>query len=86
MSREKKPVVMTKAKVNRLKQDITYKTLVMFIACAMDEMDWGMDQVADFSVRLKRYMDAVDTHLISIHQVAKIVEEVTGMEIRKDFK
>lgn len=86
MSKEKKPIVMTQAKVRKLKEDITWKTLVMFIACAMDEMDWGIDEVTDFSVRLNRYMDAVDTHLLSIHKVAQIVEEVTGMTIRKEFK
>ena len=86
MSKEKKPVMMTQAKIRKLKEDITWKTLVMFIACAMDEFDWGIDEVTDFSVRLNRYMEAVDTHLLSIHKVAEIVEEVTGMTIRKEFK
>ena len=86
MAKEKKPVMMTQAKINKLKQDITWKTLVMFIACAMDEMDWGIEQVEEFSVRLNRYMSAVDEHLISVYKVAKIVEEVTGMTIKKNFK
>lgn len=86
MGKEKKPVTMTQAKVNKLKQDITWKTLVMFIACAMDEMDWGMEEVEQFAVRLNRYMNAVDEHLISVHKVAQIVENITGMTIRKNFK
>lgn len=85
MGKEKKPVMMTQAKVNKLKQDITWKTLVMFIACAMDEMDWGMEEVEQFAIRLDRYMRAVDEHLLSVHKVAAIVEEVTGMSIKKNF-
>ena len=86
MHKEKKPVTMTQAKINKLKEDITWKTLVMFIACAMDEFDWGIDEVERFSVRLNRYMEAVDQHLISVYKVAQIVEEVTGMTIKKNFK
>ena len=86
MPRDKKPVTMTQAKVKKLKEDITWKTLVMFIACAMDEYDWGEDQVSDFAVRLNRYMTAVDDHLISVHKVAQIVEQETGLKIRKEFQ
>lgn len=86
MPKEKKPVTMTQAKINKLKEDITWKTLVMFIACAMDEFEWDIEEVERFSVRLNRYMEAVDSHLISVYKVAQIVEEVTGMTIRKNFK
>ncbi len=85
MPKEKKLVTMTSAKINKMKQDITWKTLVMFIACAMDEFDWGMEEVEQFSVRLDRYMSAVDEHLISVYKVAQIVEEQTGMTIKKNF-
>lgn len=86
MPKEKRPITLTQAKIRKMKEDVTWKTLVMFIACAMDEFDWDENDVEAFSIRLNRYMEAVDTHLISVHKVAKIVEEVTGMKITKEFK
>ena len=76
----KKQVTVTKAQLKKVYQKATMDGLVLFIATAMDEFDWTIDDVEKFSVRLNRYSEAVDEHLISIKQVKGIIADVMGLE------
>ena len=76
----KKQVTVTKAQLKKVYQKATMDGLVLFIATAMDEFDWTIDDVEKFSVRLNRYSEAVEEHLISIKQVKNIIADVMGLE------
>lgn len=81
-SGHKQPVTMTRARVDPLKKEITWNTCVLFLACCMDEMDWTDKEVTDFSVRLQRYMDAAESHLITYNRIADIIRENIGVDVR----
>ncbi|MBR2999710.1 MAG: hypothetical protein IKF39_01825 [Oscillospiraceae bacterium] len=76
----KKQVTVTKAQLKKVYQKATMDGLVLFIATAMDEFGWTIDDVEKFSVRLNRYSEAVEEHLISIKQVKGIIADVMGLE------
>ena len=76
----KKQITVTKAQLKKVYQKATMDGLVLFIATAMDEFGWTIDDVEKFSVRLNRYSEAVEEHLISIKQVKGIVADVMGLE------
>lgn len=78
---DKRKIEMTRAQQKRMAEQITLKTLTLFIATCMDEFGWTFEDTEKFSVRLKRYKDAVDEHLISINQVKGIIEEQWGVKI-----
>lgn len=81
MSKDKKPVMMTQAKINKLKQEQLYKAMIYFVAVCMDEFGWREEEIEAFAIRLDRYMKAVEDHTISLKKVSEIIEEVTGMKI-----
>ena len=70
---------ITPVQLKKLKEKISYETVVLFVACCMDEFDWGFDEIKSFTERWDRYYKAVDSHTLSIKKVAKIVEKITGM-------
>lgn len=81
-SKHKPPVTMTRAKIESLKREISWNTLILFMACCMDEMDWTDEEVQDFSIRLHRYMDAAESHLLTYNKIAKIVSDTIGVDVR----
>lgn len=82
----KKQITVTKAQLKKVYQKATMDGLVLFIATAMDEFGWTIDDVEKFSVRLNRYSEAVDEHLISIRKVREIISEVMGVEIERSTR
>lgn len=81
-SGHKAPFTMTRAKVISLKQQVTWQTCVVFLACGMDELDWTEDDITDFSTRLERYMNAAESHIITYSKISKILKERLGIDIR----
>lgn len=78
--KSKKPTVtITRADRKRMCEDITWKALTLFVAVCMDEFDWDEDQVEAFGERCKRYMAAVDDHLLSIKKVQEIIKDTIGL-------
>jgi len=77
----KKQITITRAKLTGLVNLTVQKVLTIFIGAAMDEFGWTDEDLERFAVRLQRYYDAVDEHLISTDKIKKIVEQVTGTKI-----
>lgn len=78
----KKPsVTMTNGQMNKLKEESIWWAMILFMATAMDEMDWTEDDIVRFSERLERYMGAVQDHTITINKVSQVIEETIGVKI-----
>ena len=81
-NKRKKPnITLTNAQVEKLKHESIWWAMIMFLATAMDEMDWTEEDIDKFAVRLDRYMTAVEDHTITINKVSQIIEEQLGVKI-----
>lgn len=83
---KKKPLVMTRAKLEQTKKNITREIVDLFCACAMDEFDWTDDDVRAFAERFERYQSAVDDHLLTLHKVEDIINDVMGISVNVNLK
>lgn len=81
-SGHKPPVTMTRARIDSLKREISWNTIVLFMACCMDEMGWTDEEVESFSVRLERYMAAAESHVLTYNKIARIVSDSIGVDVR----
>lgn len=79
---KKKPITLTRAKIEKLKEEVTWDVMVLFVATCMDEFGWTDDDVEAFAVRLERYAGAVNDHLITIEHVRRIIKDTIGTVIR----
>lgn len=77
----KQPITLTSAQINKIKEESIWRAMIMFLATAMDECGWTEKEIEDFSVRLHRYMDAVNDHTITINTVSRILEQEIGIKI-----
>lgn len=85
MSRPKKKpktIVMSKTAVKRFEEDVAKKMIVLSMAYLMDEFDYDSTAICDFYDGLERYLNAIDTKLITIRQVENIIKEHCGINIR----
>lgn len=81
-NKRKKPnVTLTNGELKQVKQEAIMHALIIFLATAMDEMDWTADDIFDFATRFDRYMSAVQDHIITINKVSQILEEELGIKI-----
>ena len=74
-------VTLTRAQVKRLRTETMTQSLILMLACCMDEWDFTDEDIVRFAERFRRYCDAVDTHLLSLQQVAQILYEETGVQV-----
>ena len=74
-------VTLSRAQIKRLRNETTAQALILMLACCMDEWDFTDEDIVRFSERFHRYCDAVDTHLLTIQQVAQILYEETGVAV-----
>jgi len=81
MSKDKKNVY-TPSDIRRMQEEMSAKTVCLVLATLMDEFDFGKPELEGFVERFCRYNDAVNTHLITIQTVAKIVEKQTGVKMK----
>ena len=81
-NKRKKPnITLTNSQLNKVKQESIWWAMILFLATAMDEMDWTEEDIDSFAVRLDRYMSAVQDHTITINKVSQIIEEQIGVKI-----
>lgn len=81
-NKRKKPnVTLTNGQLKQVKQEAITHSLIIFLATAMDEMDWTADDIFDFATRFDRYMGAVQDHVITINKVSQILETELGIKI-----
>lgn len=82
---KKKPVTMTQAELKKLSKELSdeavTRALTLFLAYMMEEQDFDLERLCDCVDGINRWAEAVDDHLITINQVAKIIEEHTGVEL-----
>ena len=48
----------------------------------MEEEGWDEDKLIDYYEAISRWSDAIDKHLISAKQVAEIINERTGAQMK----
>lgn len=85
MSRPKKKpkaVVMSKTAVRELEEHIAKKMIILSLAYLMDEFSYDKEAICDFYDGLERYLNAIDSKLITIKEVEKIIKENCGINIR----
>lgn len=82
MGKKNKQQTFTRVEIARMKEEITYKTLVLFIAAAVEEFDWTFEDIRKYATRLNRYKQAVDDKLISLRQVQEIIQDEIGVNIK----
>lgn len=53
------------------------------VSCAylMEEYDWNDDDLIAYYTKINEWIDALDSHLISVRQVADIIEAKTGAKL-----
>ena len=81
MSKYKK-IEITPRKLDEIKRDIAGQTMILTLGYLMDDMDYDPDKLIEVWSGLSRYAEAVNSHLISLDKVCKIINENTGLEIR----
>ena len=74
-------ITLTRAQVKRLRTETMTQSLILMLACCMDEWDFTDEDIVNFSKRFHRYCDAVDTHLLTLQQVAQILCTETGVQV-----
>lgn len=79
-----KKVELNQTAIKKLKGTIALELLYIVCACLMDEYDMTGQEIADFSKRFARYLNAVNTKLISVKKVKEILEEEINLEV--EFK
>lgn len=47
----------------------------------MEEYDWNDDDLIAYYTKINEWIDALDSHLISVRQVADIIEAKTGAKL-----
>jgi len=80
--RMKKKDTFCKADIRKAKEDAVGKCLTILVAALMDEYDLEREDINKVIDRFSRYSEAVDEHLITVKQVAKIIEEQTGVVVK----
>lgn len=83
MSRPKKQkqVTISKTKLRKFEEETAAKMIMLSAAYLMDEFDYNEDQLIAYWEGLTRYAEAIDQKLISVRQVAQLIEEHTGLKM-----
>lgn len=83
--KKKKPITLTQSQLKRMAKELSdeavTRALTLFLAYMMEEQDFDLERLCDCVDGINRWASAVDDHLITIRQVARIIEEHTGVEI-----
>ena len=82
---KKKPVTLTQSQLKKMSKELSdeavTRALTLFLAYMMEEDGITIEKLCDIVDGINRWGEAVDDHLITINQVAKIIEEHTGVEL-----
>lgn len=83
--KSQKIYTFTKAELNKFARDISRKNLSVYLAASVEE--WGITetQIRDWLNRLSRYMDAVNSNLITLQTIEDLIADELGNDIFKDI-
>ena len=81
---KKKPqkiYTFTRSELNKFARDISRKNLSVYLAASVEE--WGLteEQIREWLNRLSRYMDAVNSNLISLSTIEELIASELGSDI-----
>jgi len=74
-------VTLTQKDITRIREEATARALVLATAYLMDEMDYDEDRLIGFWEGVSRYAKAIDTKIISLRTVTRIIEDHTGLTL-----
>lgn len=76
---------MKKKKTQKQKDVSITKAMLRFFllstAYLMEEYDWSDDDVENYYLKMNEWTNAIQSKLINMETVAKIIEDKTGMEL-----
>lgn len=84
---KKKPVTLTQRQLKEYTRQVSdesvTRSICLFIAYMMSEkeIEFDSERIIELVDGITRWTEAVDEHLISIRQVAAIIEEHTGLRL-----
>lgn len=81
MSKYKK-IEITPRKLDEIKKDTAGQMMILLVAYLMDELNYEPEKIIEVWQGVERYSEAIDSHLLSLNTVCKIIGEHTGLEIR----
>lgn len=85
MSKKEKVYTFTHYELNKFVQKTARYNLSLFLASAIEEFGWSTDEVERFEDRLRRYTEAVDSGLISLSTLERLVSGEIGAQIFTDL-
>lgn len=71
----------TRSELNKFAQNISRKNLSVYLAASVEEWGISEEQIRSWLNRLARYMDAVESNLISLETIEKLIQEELGANI-----
>lgn len=74
-----KPIVTTQKELDKIRQEAIKQSMILSAAYLMDEHGYNDEQIVDFWESLTRWVDAIDSHQITIKTVTDIIENTTGL-------
>jgi len=81
-------VILTEYELKKLKSQIatqtTSKVLLLVTSYLMEEpeVNFNEDRIIDLWDGVSRYAEAIDQHLITLNQVAGIIKDHTGLDVK----
>lgn len=93
-TRGNKAITLSKAEINefnrrvkegeaKLKEETTSIAILLVLAYLMEETEFNdADKLVAMYTKLNDWADSISDHLISVKNIAAIIEEKTGLEIK----
>lgn len=78
----KNTIPMSLAQLRNRDKKIVKKMMLLFAAFEMEELGCKEDKIIELWDGLSTYVNAIDTHLITMNTVSDIVYEYTGMRVK----
>lgn len=61
--------------------DATAKAILLTLSATSDEIGIGADDIANIAVRVERYAEYLDEHLVSINAMRDSIKDKTGIDL-----
>lgn len=83
VKKPKDKVVLTQGDIQRMKVEISHRTLLLVTAWTMDELDYDEDRIIEMWNGISRWSEAIDEKkLIKLNDIANIINDKTGLNLR----
>ena len=77
---------MDEKQIRKIEQETWQKCLILSAAFLMDELDYSDERIIEYWDSMTNYMDAIDSHLITMDQVCDIIKDHTGLDLKRRKK